>query len=176
MENSYFNTHTEKELRDAFRDEASAHVKYVLFARQAADEGLDEVADEYSRIANEELAHAEMWLRESGGIGETSGNLKRSYASERAESETVYPARAAAARADGFESLAERFSSVGRIEGDHADCMRKMKDLLTVGGYVSEIEDAEWKCGNCGHITTDRTRPGYCPLCGCDGGRLRRRT
>ena len=88
---NYANTQTERDPHDAFMDEAAAHVKYKLFSRQAAEEGLGEIADEYDRIAGEELGHAEMWLRELGGISDTQNNLKQTIRGEMADYKTSYP-------------------------------------------------------------------------------------
>ncbi len=56
-------------------------------------------ADEYDRIAGEELGHAEMWLRELGGISDTQNNLKQTIRGEMADYKTSYPNFAHNARA-----------------------------------------------------------------------------
>ena len=127
---NYANTQTERDLHDAFLDEAAAHVKYKLFSQKAADEGLREIADAYDRIAGEELGHAEMWLREMGGVSDTRNNLKQSISGEMADYKTSYPNFAHNARSEGFDELADRFSMTGAVEEGHAQLFGDMLDRL----------------------------------------------
>lgn len=171
---NYANTQTERDLHDAFLDEAAAHVKYKLFSQKAADEGLREIADAYDRIAGEELGHAEMWLREMGGVSDTRNNLKQSISGEMADYKTSYPNFAHNARSEGFDELADRFSMTGAVEEGHAQLFGDMLDRLESGGYESAREGIDWRCRNCGHVTTQHQMPGYCPLCGYDRRYMRR--
>lgn len=143
---NYANTQTERDLHDAFMDEAAAHVKYKLFSRQAAEEGLGEIADEYDRIAGEELGHAEMWLRELGGISDTQNNLKQTIRGEMADYKTSYPNFAHNAHGEGFDELADRFSMTGAVEEGHSRLFADMLDRLESGGYGGAAEDIDWRC------------------------------
>ena len=158
---NYANTQTERDLHDAFMDEAAAHVKYKLFSRQAAEEGLGEIADEYDRIAGEELGHAEMWLRELGGISDTRNNLKQTIRGEMADYKTSYPNFAHNARGEGFDELADRFSMTGAVEEGHSRLFADMLDRLESGGYGGAAEDIDWRCCNCGHVTTQQQMPSF---------------
>ena len=171
---NYANTQTERDLHDAFMDEAAAHVKYKLFSRQAAEEGLGEIADEYDRIAGEELGHAEMWLRELGGISDTQNNLKQTIRGEMADYKTSYPNFAHNAHGEGFDELADRFSMTGAVEEGHSRLFADMHDRLESGGYGGAAEDIDWRCCNCGHVTTQQQMPSFCPLCGYNSRYMRR--
>ena len=150
---NYANTQTERDLHDAFMDEAAAHVKYKLFSRQAAEEGLGEIADEYDRIAGEELGHAEMWLRELGGISDTRNNLKQTIRGEMADYKTSYPNFAHNARGEGFDELADRFSMTGAVEEGHSRLFADMLDRLRRRGGGHRL--ALLQLRTCHHAAAD---------------------
>ena len=62
----------------------------------------------------------------------------------------------------------------GAVEEGHAQLFGDMLDRLESGGYESAREDIDWRCRNCGHVTTQHQMPGYCPLCGYDRRYMRR--
>ena len=72
----YTGTYTEEILKAAFAGESEARNKYTFFASVARKEGYEQMADIFTKTADNEREHAEMWFRELGGIGKTDENLK----------------------------------------------------------------------------------------------------
>jgi len=67
---------TEKNLWDAFAGESQAHMKYMIFAEQAAKENLREVARLFRANSYAEQIHAHNHLRALGEIKSTAENVK----------------------------------------------------------------------------------------------------
>ena len=75
MGNKYQGTQTEKNLQAAFAGESQARNKYTYFASVAKKEGLEQMAEIFTRTADNEKEHAKLWFKELGGIGTTADNL-----------------------------------------------------------------------------------------------------
>ena len=65
----YTGTKTEENLKAAFAGESEARNKYTFFASIARKEGYEQMADIFTKTADNEREHAEMWFRELGGFG-----------------------------------------------------------------------------------------------------------
>ena len=68
----YSGTKTEKNLLAAFAGESQARNKYTYFSAIAKKDGLDKIADIFSKTANNEENHAKMWFKELGGLNSTN--------------------------------------------------------------------------------------------------------
>ena len=73
--NPYSGTKTEKNLKEAYAGESMARNKYVFYASVAKSQGYEQIADLFLETANNELAHAKLWIKELEGIGDTLTNL-----------------------------------------------------------------------------------------------------
>ena len=73
--NKYKGTQTEKNLLAAFAGESQARNKYTYFSAVAKKDGLEQIADIFTKTAGNEEQHAKMWLTELGGINGTTENL-----------------------------------------------------------------------------------------------------
>ena len=62
---------TEENLQDAMVGELRAYTKYLCFAREAREAGLDEIADLFADTARNEEEHAQHEFRLLGEIGDT---------------------------------------------------------------------------------------------------------
>ncbi|MBP3729200.1 MAG: rubrerythrin family protein, partial [Lachnospiraceae bacterium] len=76
MSSKYAGTQTEKNLWEAFAGESQARNKYTYFASKAKKEGFEQIAALFTKTADNEKEHAELWFKELGGIGDTAANLK----------------------------------------------------------------------------------------------------
>ena len=76
MANKYAGTQTEKNLEAAFAGESQARNKYTYFSSVARKEGYQQMAALFLKTADNEKEHAKLWLKELGGIGDTTANLK----------------------------------------------------------------------------------------------------
>ena len=102
MGNKYQGTQTEKNLQAAFAGESQARNKYTYFASVAKKEGLEQMAEIFTRTADNEKEHAKLWFKELGGIGTTADNLLAAAEGENYEWTDMY---------DGFAKTAERKAS-----------------------------------------------------------------
>ena len=75
MKNKYSGTQTEKNLEAAFAGESQARNKYTYFASVAKKEGFEQMAEIFTKTADNEKEHAKLWFKELQGIGNTAENL-----------------------------------------------------------------------------------------------------
>jgi rubrerythrin len=130
---------TEANLKDAFAGESQANRRYLYFAQKADVEGFNDVSAVFRSTAEGETGHAHGHLEflEAVGdpatglpIGDTSKNLKASVAGETHEYTDMYPSMAKAARAEGFDEIADWFETLAKAEKSHAGRFQKALDSL----------------------------------------------
>ncbi|VAW82240.1 Rubrerythrin [hydrothermal vent metagenome] len=130
---------TEQNLKDAFAGESQANRRYLYFAGKADVEGYLNVATVFRATADGETGHAHRhleYLEETGDpatglpIGETADNLKAAIAGETHEYTDMYPGMAKTAQEEGFEDIAEWFTSLAKAERSHANSFQKALDNL----------------------------------------------
>ena len=68
-------TKTEKNLLTAFAGESQARNKYTYFASVAKKEGYEQIAEIFTKTADNEKEHAKMWFKALGELGDTAQNL-----------------------------------------------------------------------------------------------------
>ena len=68
-------TKTEKNLWTAFAGESQARNKYTYFASVAKKEGYEQIAEIFTKTAENEKEHAKMWFKALGELGDTAQNL-----------------------------------------------------------------------------------------------------
>ncbi|MFZ0872298.1 MAG: rubrerythrin family protein [Rhodanobacter sp.] len=131
---------TEQNLKDAFAGESMANRRYLYFAGKADIEGYNDVSAVFRSTAEGETGHAHghlEYLEHVGDpatglpFGETHLNLKSAIAGETHEYTDMYPGMAQAARAEGFEEVADWFETLAKAERSHAN--RFTKALAELG-------------------------------------------
>ena len=80
---------TETNLMAAFAGESQARNKYTYYADTAKNDGYEQIAAFFTKTADDEKAHAEIWFKLLGGIGDTKANLLRR-ASPRSQRNSVW--------------------------------------------------------------------------------------
>lgn len=132
-------TKTHENLKEAFAGESMANRRYLFFARQAEVDGHAEFKQLFEDTATGETGHAFghlEYLREAGDpatgepIGDTEKNLASAVAGETYEFTAMYPGFAKTAREEGFEEIADWFSTLARAEKTHAGRFQKALDRL----------------------------------------------
>ncbi|RLG47944.1 MAG: rubrerythrin family protein, partial [Thermoproteota archaeon] len=98
---------TEEFLKAAFSGESQAHMKYLIFAEKAEEEGLKNIARLFRAIAYAEYVHARNHLKELGMVGVTKDNLQAAIEGETYEVQEMYPVYNNTAKMQG-EKGAER--------------------------------------------------------------------
>jgi rubrerythrin len=112
-------------LVDIFTRDAETLLRYRCFSTVARNEGFNEVAELFDRLAETQLVLAEGhldFLRTIGDplnglpLGTTRANLAAARASEGYESGDLCPAIARIAETEGFAAVASWFKSVGGLK------------------------------------------------------------
>ena len=157
---------TAKNLAAAFAGESQARKKYLCFAAVARSDGYERVASVFEAAANNEDAHAGLWLEALGGVGDVAANLAAAASGEREEWTGIYKRFAGEAAEEGYDDIASLFTQVAEIEKRHEERFRRLlagiekKEIQPDGGAL-----ARWDCRNCGHVSVDEKAPEICPTC-----------
>lgn len=131
---------TEQNLKDAFAGESMANRRYLYFANKADIEGQNDVAALFRSTAEGETGHAHGHLEflETVGdpatglpIGATRLNLQAAVAGETHEYTDMYPGMAKTARDEGFDEVADWFSTLAKAERSHANRYQKALESLS---------------------------------------------
>ena len=165
MSNKYVGTKTEKNLEAAFAGESQARNKYTYFASVAKKEGYEQIAELFSKTADNEKEHAKLWFKELNGIGSTADNLKHAAEGENYEWTDMYEEFAKTAEEEGFAELAKKFRLVAAIEKHHEERYRALLNNLETAKVFEKSEVKVWECRNCGHIVVGTEAPDICPTC-----------
>ena len=83
-------TKTEKNLLTAFAGESQARNKYTYFASVAKKEGYEQIAEIFTKTAENEKEHAKMWFKALGELGDTAQNLLHAAEGENYEWSDMY--------------------------------------------------------------------------------------
>ena len=119
---------TKTDLSTAMHGEAFAYAKYMLYAKQAREEGNVPLATLFEHTANIELNnHFRTHAYEYGLTGTDQQNLRDAIAGENYETTTMYPQMAQRARTSGDTKVASVFAAVAKDERMHRD---RFKDAL----------------------------------------------
>lgn len=150
---------TDKNLMDAFAGESQANRKYLAFAREAAEEGMEQVAKLFRAAAASETIHALTHLKNAGKVKDTRANLQDAINGETYEFTKMYPEMIEEAEAEGKSAIAKYFGFVNKVEEVHAGLFKKALEnpaaLPQTDYYVCQI------CGYTHEGPADK-----CPICG----------
>ena len=159
-------TKTEKNLNEALGGESRVYLKYYRYAEKAEKEGLHSVAKIFRDTAENERAHAEIWLRYLGEVGNTETNLQQASDGEHWEWTDMYAGFAETAKEEGFEQIAALFEQVAEVEKAHDARYAATLETLRSGKlFSSDSENTQWICLYCGHVYTGKEPPAVCPVC-----------
>ena len=159
---------TEKNLQAAFAGESQARNKYTYFASKAKKEGYVQSSKIFEETANNEKEHAKLWfklLQENGEIPSTAENLREAAAGENYEWTDMYAEFAKTAEDEGFTRIAYLFNEVAKIEKEHEERYRKLRENIENGVVFEKKEQTMWICRNCGHVHYGEKAPKVCPVC-----------
>ena len=157
---------TETNLMAAFAGESQARNKYTYYADTAKNDGYEQIAAFFTKTADDEKAHAEIWFKLLGGIGDTKANLLAGIAGEKYEWSIMYDDFAKEAEAEGFTEIAAKFRMVGAIEKTHEARYQALLNNIQTQEVFQKPESVKWQCRNCGHEYEGTDAPQICPVCG----------
>ena len=158
-------TKTEKNLWTAFAGESQARNKYTYFASVAKKEGYEQIAEIFTKTAENEKEHAKMWFKALGELGDTAQNLLHAAEGENYEWTDMYDTFAKEAEEEGFTELACKFRGVAAIEKAHEERYRALLHNVEMAEVFAKSEVKVWECRNCGHIVIGEKAPEVCPAC-----------
>ena len=158
-------TKTEKNLWTAFAGESQARNKYTYFASVAKKEGYEQIAEIFTKTAENEKEHAKMWFKALGELGDTAQNLLHAAEGENYEWTDMYDTFAKEAEEEGFTTLAAKFRMVAEIEKHHEERYRALLHNIDTQQVFEKSEETMWECRNCGHLVIGKKAPAVCPVC-----------
>jgi rubrerythrin len=162
---------TEDNLKSAFAGESQAHMKYLIFADKAEEEGRLNVARLFRAIAYAEQVHAANHLNALGTVGSTSVNLQAAIDGETYEVEEMYPAYKAVAELQQERRAMQSMNFALEAEKIHAGMYQKAKQAVD-GGSDIKLGDV-FICSVCGY-TVEGGAPERCPVCGAVRGKFKK--
>lgn len=158
-------TKTEQNLYTAFAGESQARNKYTYFASVAKKEGYEQIAEIFTKTAENEKEHAKMWFKALGELGTTAENLLHAAEGENYEWTDMYDTFAKEAEEEGFSELACKFRAVAAIEKAHEERYRALLSNVELQKVFEKSEETMWECRNCGHLVIGKKAPAVCPVC-----------
>lgn len=175
---------TEQNLKSAFAGESQAHVRYLIFADRAADEGFKNVSRLFQAIAYAELIHARNHFRNleylSGGYvtvamagfgpGNTAKNLSIAIDGEEFEINEMYPSYLEVAKLQGEKGAERSFHGAYEAEKVHAEMFKRALKSVETGNDV-EMKEIQI-CEICGY-TVEGDAPDKCPICGASKNKFK---
>lgn len=162
---------TKENLKSAFSGESQAHMKYLIFADKAEEEGFNNIARLFRAIAFAERVHASNHLNALNGSNLTLDNLDIAIEGETFEVNEMYPAYKAVAELQDEKKAVKSMHYAIEAEKIHAALYGEAKDAVKSG---NDLEIGEINiCPVCGHTVTGKA-PERCPICGVQGDKFRK--
>lgn len=172
-------TKTEKNLALAYVAESTAVTRYTFYAQQAAKENYFQFKEIFTKTAENELAHAKIFLKylteggctpgpvgvDMGVLTDTLNNLKISIKEETVDGVELYMNDAKVAREEGFAELADQFEAIAKVEATHKARFEKMAERIENNTVWTREKPVEWVCEVCGYVFEGTEPPKVCPGC-----------
>lgn len=162
---------TEDNLKSAFAGESQAHMRYMIFARKAEEEGYPNVARLFRAIAYAELVHAKNHYEALGMIRSTSDNLQVAIDGEIYEVNEMYPAYNAVAKLQEERGAQRTTDWALQAEKVHAGIYQRAKQAVEEGRDIPL--GSVYICEVCGYTVEGET-PSRCPICGAPKEKFRK--
>lgn len=177
---------TKTNLMRAFAGESQARNRYTFAAEIAKKQGLYVIEAVFKYTAEQELAHAKVFMKHlselNGETVEIDGAypvevtnsvielLENAVHNETEEYEDIYTSFCDEANKEGILAVANSFESIAKIENEHAKRFKLFADLLKQNKLFVNDCECDWVCLNCGNIINSKTAPEICPVCQHDKG------
>lgn len=174
-----------KNLMIAYLNESTARNNYFFFAEIAQKEGLENIAQTFLKIADQEKEHAKIFFNFLQGQEQikieqnfiipacenTLQNLKNAYENELKEYNEWYPRCAKIAHDEGLEDITAAFINIANAENYHAEVFKSLIDKIESNSlFKSATKKKMWRCECCGCHFLGATVPNFCNLCGKSKG------
>jgi rubrerythrin len=157
---------TEANIRAAFAGESQAHMRYLIYAREAEKAGRVNTARLFRAVSFAEEIHATNHFKSLGSIESAVENLDDAIGGENYEIEEMYPAFEAVSKLQGEEKASRNINWALTAEKVHRELFTNAREAE---GADSDTTDAKiYVCPVCGH-TVEGAHPDNCPLCHAPG-------
>lgn len=182
MEN-FDNSKTKQNLARAFAGECQDGARYQFLAKMAMEEGYPYLQSIFKTHAKNEMAHAKRFfdllnehcsvkqknIELTGGYPFANGTLLEcihdTIATEKGQSDNVYPEFASVAKDEGYPDIEKAFLFAGSVENCHMLMLEQIYDKLKNNKLYKSPTPVKWKCSNCGFEHTDTEAWEMCPSC-----------
>ncbi len=167
---------TEQNLLAAFSGESMARNKYLFFADKARQEGHEDVAELFEKMAQNEGVHGRLLYQRLKGVGTSAANLQEAIQGEYGEWSNMYPSFSQIAREEGFEEVGMLFDQIAKIEKDHEfrflTALAKLNSAKSTTAQPAPsaapaqpqtVTVQGYRCMFCGAVY--ETRPDVCDVC-----------
>jgi len=162
---------TEDNLKNAFAGESQAHMRYLIFAGRAEEEGFSNVARLFRAVSYAEQVHAKNHYDVLGMIRGSSDNLQVAIDGETYEVNEMYPAFNAVAKLQEEKGAQRTTDWALQAEKVHAGMYQKAKQAVE---NKKDIKlGAVYICDMCGYTVEGET-PSRCPVCGAPKEKFRK--
>lgn len=170
-------TKTEQNLINAYAGESQARNRYTYFAKQAKEEGYEQIAEIFCMTSDNEKEHAKLFYEHLGNtrghvdaeypfeLGTTEENLESAAAGEKEEWSFLYADAEKTAKEEGFEEIADTFHHVIEAEKHHEQRYLKLLENIKNGTVFSKDKEILWMCRECGYVYKGKSAPKKCPNC-----------
>ena len=170
-------TKTEQNLINAYAGESQARNRYTYFAKQAKEEGYEQIAEIFCMTADNEKEHAKLFYEYIGNtrghvdaeypfeLGTTEENLESAAAGEKEEWSFLYADAEKTAREEGFDEIADTFHHVIEAEKHHEERYLKLLENIKNDTVFSKDKETYWMCRECGYVHKGKSAPKKCPNC-----------
>jgi rubrerythrin len=160
-------TRTLNNLKRGLIAESQAHLRNLVYAMNAEQEGYPQVARLFRAIAEAEAVHAFGHFRLLGAISSTQENLESAFERENLAAST-YPKFVREANEEQNTNVATVLGYSRDVEKGHAGLYKKALVHMMAG------EDTEYYvCQVCGYVS-DGSLPDVCPICGAPREKFRK--
>jgi rubrerythrin len=171
-------TLTEQNLLKSFAGESQAARRYRLFAKQAREDGYEQIAAFFEETANQEDMHSKTFFSyleggmveitasyPAGVVSNTADNLSAAAEGENEEHELLYPQFAATAEKEGFKKIATAFKLIATVEAEHEKRYLALLKNLNENKVFEKDEEVVWVCRKCGYHYKGKKALKNCPVC-----------
>jgi rubrerythrin len=178
MEKSIKGTQTEKNLLKAFAGESQAKNRYTFFAKQAKNDGFEQISEIFMETAVQEEMHAKIFFKfleggpveitasyPAGLIGSTEECLRMAAEGEYEEWTGLYPQFSEIAREEGFPKVATAFKLIAKIEEEHEKRFRAFYLNVKENQVFERDQEVFWVCRKCGYVHFGKKALRNCPVC-----------
>lgn len=162
---------SEDNLKNAFAGESQAHMRYLIFAKKAEQEGFPNVARLFRAISYAEQVHATNHYDALGMIRSSIENLQVAIDGETYEVNEMYPAFNAVARLQEEKGAQRTTDWALQAEKVHAGMYQKGRQAVESNKDIKL--GLVYICDMCGY-TVEGEAPNRCPVCGASKEKFRK--